>query len=167
MPIDLKLVNQELKRFNRDPKKYKINKINKLETIISPKTDSLTFKAISLGETDNYATYVQFFDMNFKDEPTQRDTERTVIDGIIKHYAKPSVRFNPVKLYCQCADFRFRFEKELYDNAGLIGNWRKYIRQTPLPPIGHPYVNPKHFTGYCKHIWSLLVALRYDDRIEF
>jgi DNA gyrase subunit B len=48
-----------------------------------------------------------------------------------------------------CPDFRFSFEKQLYDKDSLIGNWRRYKRKTPPSvrpakpknpnPIGHDF----------------------------
>jgi len=57
-----------------------------------------------------------------------------------------------------CPDFRYRFEKPLYDVGSLIGNWRRYRRRVgatrTMPPV-----NPRQIPGYCKHVYSLVQAL--------
>ncbi len=62
-----------------------------------------------------------------------------------------------------CADFRFRFAKELYDVGALIGNWQRY---TPVPGSNRGPVNPEERLGVCKHIYSLLTNLERMDYIK-
>ena len=60
-----------------------------------------------------------------------------------------------------CPDFRHRFEKQLFDEKGLVGTFRRY---TPVPGSNRGPVNPKDLLGYCKHINSFLRAM---DRSGF
>lgn len=76
-----------------------------------------------------------------------------------------SDRFSSGVFVHNCPDFRFTWEKPLYDHKGLIGRWRKYIRKTPPPPKGHPYRNPDDKLGFDKHTWSVLFALKGSGRI--
>jgi hypothetical protein len=155
MPVYLKQVQQQLRQFGRQPKKYPKYRVSKAVLRGSPRTKSLSIKAVVHGETNNYMVHVQFFKVDFSEEKVE-GYKKIDIDGETWYYDVPSVRENPVNLKCSDPDFRFRFEKELYDNGGLIGNWRRYTRKTPPPPVGRPYANPEHLMGFCKHIWSLL-----------
>lgn len=63
-----------------------------------------------------------------------------------------------------CRDFRYRFEKELYDIKSMVGNWRRYHF-----PHGHrvrPPVNPEEIPGFCKHLYSFTQTLLNSDLLE-
>jgi hypothetical protein len=60
-----------------------------------------------------------------------------------------------------CPDYRFRFEKEDYDNKFNIGNWRRY---EDYP--GRYRVNPEHIPGICKHILFLLSRLKSQGYVK-
>lgn len=140
--------------------------IQKLETLPAPGINSLIYKAQikSQSTSEIYMTSVQFFGMEFSPEkkPNWIPVE---FNGKPLYYAKPSVSKNEVKLYCQCQDYRFRFEKPNFDRKGQIGNYRRYTRKTPPPPAGYPYANPQNVPGYCKHVHSLLMALNRSQLV--
>jgi len=163
VPVYLHNIERELRRFPRNPEAYPVLRVVKRSFEVQPQPgmNLIRYRIIVRGETDNYLVYVWFYNVKFTDEPTSADDERTVIKRKVFYYKRPSLRENPVRLKCECDDFRFRFEKELYDNGALIGSYRRYTRKTKPPPIGRPYANPKHVMGYCKHIKSFLRML-YD-----
>lgn len=180
MPQSLKNIRKELRQlpsYKYAPKRN-INKYPVLEVIkstfnsrISPGIKSLYFKIVVKGEVNEdrpeqqYLTQVQFFKVEFSDEYKRGYTE-TEINGKPIYFKPPTVSTSEVKLKCQCQDFRFYWEKELYDNKSLIGNWRRYVRKTPPPPEGRPYVNPDELVGYCKHIHNFLEHLKSEGYMK-
>ena len=165
MPLFVSDIKSEMKQFPRTVKQYPRLKIKSLEEVFMVGVKSLLYKSVIEGETDDYLTTVRFFNIEINETKTKQFTEIVKVGDKIKYFKSPGVRSNPVMLKCSCPDFRFRWEKPLFDNKGLIGNWRKYERKTPPPPIGWPYANPDDLVGFCKHIWSLLNALRDSGRV--
>lgn len=162
MPVFLKDVKAELQQFGRSVRKGEYRKqfrVSERQLVkkANLRNRSITYKTVVAGETNNYTVYVQFFGIDFREEPNNANTWLSVdVDGKKWWYRAPSARKNPVHLKCSDPDFRFRFEKPLFDAGGLIGTFRKYKRKTPPPPVGRPYANPDDLLGFCKHIWSLL-----------
>ncbi|MHA2202615.1 MAG: hypothetical protein ACW991_02890 [Candidatus Hodarchaeales archaeon] len=159
MPVDLKAVKRELNQFGRKLNKYPTYRVSKHSFRAAPGISSVMHKGVVHGETNNYMVHVQFFKVKFSKEK-KKDYEPVNVDGTLWYYKVPTIRSNPAKLKCSGPDFRFRFEKELSDEKGLIGNWRRYVRKTPPPPVGRPYANPDHYLGFCKHTYSLLKYLK-------
>jgi hypothetical protein len=167
LPVYLKDVRDELKAFGRNPNKYDKYRVTQVQFRGSEITKSISYKAVVVGATNNYLVHIQFFKVDFLDEdPEKEGYKKITVDGETRWYKTPSVRSNPVNIKCSDPDFRFRFEKELYDNNGLIGNWRRYTRKTPPPPVGRPYANPKHLMGYCKHVNSLIYHLKNTGNLR-
>lgn len=165
MPVYLKDVSRELRQFGRMATKYPTYRVTKLTPLGSDITKSVSYKAVVTGETNNYQVNVQFFKVFYSDD--KKDGYLPVdVDDKKLYYRPPTVRSNPVHLKCSCPDFRFRFEKELYDAGGLVGNWRRYTRKTPPPPVGYPYANPEHYLGFCKHTWSVLDHLKSKGLVK-
>lgn len=165
MPVYLKDVKQELRKFGRQAAKYPVYRVAKITPFGSEITKSVSYKMVVNGETNNYQLNLQFFKVQYSDSKTA-DMKPIDSEGSKLFYKVPSVRNNPVHIKCSCPDFRFRFEKELYDAGGLVGNWRRYTRKTPPPPVGYPYANPKHLLGFCKHVWSALDYLRTKGLVK-
>ncbi len=165
MPVFLKDVKKELRSFGRQAGKYPIYRVSKVTPLGSAITKSVSYKAVVTGETNNYQVNIQFFKVLFQ-ENKKDGFGKIMADGVNMFYKTPTVRANPVHIKCSCPDFRFRFEKELYDAGGLVGNWRRYQRKTPPPPVGHPYANPEHWLGYCKHVWSVLDFLKDKELVK-
>lgn len=167
MAVLLKDVKKDLKKFGRDANKYPKYRIAKITSRASEVTKSISYKAIVYGETNNYQVHVQFFKVMYSETP-KTGYEKIEVDSsgsnsgkkTTLYYKVPTVRDNPVHLKCSDPDFRFRFEKPLYDQGGLIGNWRRYQRKTPPPPVGYPYANPDNHLGFCKHLWSFFDELK-------
>ena len=165
MPVYLKDVKRELRKFGRQAGKYPTYRVSKLTPFGSEITKSVSYKVVVHGETNNYQVNVQFFKVFYSGDkkpnylPVNAEGEKV-------YYRVPTTRSNPVHLKCSCPDFRFRFEKELFDAGGLVGNWRRYTRKTPPPPAGYPYANPEHYLGFCKHIWSALDHLKSKGLVK-
>jgi hypothetical protein len=169
----LKPIKREMVVHGRNPNHYKRLKVLALEIIPAPGVNLAAFKGIIQGETANYVSTIQFTGLEFGEE--EKDSIEAKLGDKTLFFQKPLISRNDVKLKCSCPDFRFRFEKPLFDNKGLIGNWRKYTRVTPPKtrpsnaknpnPDGHDFVEP-YITGYCKHISSLLWSLKTQDLIS-
>lgn len=169
MPLPLKRIKDDMKNsppwkpggLPRDPdKKYSKHKVTKLETLAAPGIKSLTHKAVVKGSTSDYLTVVQWFGVDFQEN--QKDGLVPVgFQKKLLFHRKPSVRQNEVKLKCSCDDFRFTFEKPLFDSKALIGTYRRYRRKT----VDHPVRNQPESNGYCKHLHSLILALKGADII--
>ena len=182
MPVSLPRVKRELKQFGRNPTKYPKPKIMKVTTSAALGVKTLTFRAVvkSQGKemtkpgpnpkgtkkVTNYLVTVQFFNVQFEQKKKDKTWKPIRIDGRLWYYKPPSVRTNLTKLKCPCDDFRWKWEFSLHDEKGLIGNFRKYNRKTPPPPMGYPYANPDEFMGYCKHINNLLLVLKQRGYIR-
>lgn len=167
MPQFLRDIRDELKDFPRNHRKYPRLRIRSFESKAVIHTRSIIYRAAVMGETANYVTSIQFFDIDFFDEKDKKDHPLPVkVHGKIHYHQVPSVGRNTVLLKCSCPDFRFRWEKPLFDNGALIGQWRKYTRVTPPPPVGLPHANPEELMGYCKHVNSLLFALKDSGYVQ-
>jgi hypothetical protein len=173
-----------------DPRKYPKLKVSKIATRPAPGVRTLNFKGIvkSEGTSDkslsNYLVQVQFYGVAFTKEKKEGYIP-IKIGSALWYYRTPTVRTNPVALKCQCEAYRFYFEKWMYDNRANIGNYRRYnakkidkengvdtggetyytlgpgyVRKTPAPPDGRPYLNPDGLMGYCKHLHNFLMALK-------
>ena len=169
MPVALKTVKKDMETapkwspggIPRDPDKYDKFNIQNLESLAAPGIKSLTYKATVRGSTANYIAFVQFFGVDFKETKDQYFDRPQKFQGKIIYHRTPSVKLESVKLKCSCPDFRFTWEKPLFDSKGLIGTFRRYKRKTTdRPPRNKDEVN-----GYCKHINSLLLALRNAEHI--
>jgi hypothetical protein len=183
MPVKTGVVLRELAQYRPGaPKKYTKLPVKKVESIARPGINSLTVRSVVTGEfiretvdakgkatgaksKRKYRTSVQFFEVQFSETKSKFFTAPVAVAKRIMFMHPPNLKENSVKLKCECEDFRFRFEKELFDHKGLIGRFRKYIRKTPKPPEGHPFVNPEEKMGYCKHVNSLLKSLKTSKRI--
>ena len=154
--------------YPRKTSDYPKLRITRLDSRPSVGVKSLTFKAVVKSEetAESYITFVQFFGVSYSKEKDDKHTVPVKVDDTLWYHEMPSIEKHKVSLKCSCYDFRYRMEKELYDKKSLIGNWRKYVRQTPPPPKGYPYANPEHVLMFCKHIWSLLNALKKAGRIK-
>lgn len=175
MPSFLGQLKRQLTAYGRDPNSYDAREVVDLETTALPGARAVRYRATVNGDGDQYSTYVQFFNVSFNSARGGANTELVNVSGATSYHAKPSIARNPVTLKCSCQDFRFNFEKQLFDVQSLIGNWRRYKRRTPPPtrpdqpknpnPIGHDFVNPDDYLGYCKHVRSLLLTLKRTRRI--
>lgn len=180
MPVKTGMVLKELKQFRKGaPNKYNNKlKVTKFEEANAAGINSVTFRGIVTGEfvrqdedggrakRQKYRVAVQFFEVKFSKAKSKFFSIPAKIGKALQFRQVPNLKENTVKLKCSCPDFRFRFEKELFDNKGLIGRFRKYTRKTPPPPEGHPFANPDELMGYCKHVHSFLVRLKDNKQIK-
>ena len=178
MAVKTGVVLRELKQFRSGaPGKYTKLPVKKIESVARPGINSLTVRSVVTGEfirekangskgKRKYRTSVQFFELQFSETKSKFFSVPAKVGGKLMYHQVPNLKENSVKLKCECEDFRFRFEKELFDNKGLIGRFRKYVRKTPPPPEGHPFANPEELMGYCKHVHSLLTSLKNAKRIK-
>jgi hypothetical protein len=185
MATTIKGAKSGLKKFRPGkPKEFK--KLKVLDDVAiraRPGNDSVTYSANveSEGTSDQskdfYKTSIQFFGVEFgKRKSTKHSVPAKDPNGKLIFHSIPSTVTNRVALKCSCDDFRFAFEKQLFDDKSLIGSFRKYKRKTPPGtrpqnpknpnPVGHDFVNPDNLLGFCKHVNSLMRALNKSKFIK-
>jgi len=126
---------------------------------------------------------IYFEGVPFSNEPTEHGipvnpTDKGRVDKNSLYYIEPaSYNTTKVKIYCACPDSQFSFEYQNYiagANPDRYG-YRPYTRKTvPIPtrprnprnpntaidPVtgkkGRDFVNPKNYSGHCKHIYSFV-----------
>lgn len=190
MPILLRKAKTELEKVPRKLTDYaKLSLVGPLDTKFQPGLKAVTFSGNIKSETDPtdmYRNTIQFFDVEYSDKDFSSaikvKTEKDMVlpdgikEGTTMFMRVPTVRGNGVRMKCSCPDFRFFFEKQLFDKNGLIGNWRRYKRKTPPTvrpanpknpnPVGHDFKNPDNYLGMCKHLYSLLVYLKNEGLVK-
>ena len=175
----------------RDEKEYKDLEIVKVgedtftvrpEFLKTGNKGSLYFSAVVKSEypsrknskagTDvapSYKVTVKFEDVIFSDKPKKELTGSIELsNGKTKYFRTPSFSRKEIRVRCQCADFRHRFEHQLKAVGGLFGNARKFKgRTTPKPENGgRPYANATNKLGFCKHIKSLHTFLTKNGYVN-
>lgn len=190
MASNLKDIKKDLKQYRSDkPRGYSDLKV--IDFKVSKPLDAIDIKA-SVGvkqityigavrsemtnpespdHQDIYKVSVRFGDIVFHPEKMNKTDTAIIVNDKTYFYEVPSVGKNKVSLKCQCQNFRFDYEWQLYQDKALIGNWRRYKRLTPPAvrpanptnpnPIGHDFVNPDNYLGYCKHIHNFLKVLAH------
>ena len=166
MPVLLESVKKDLKKL-RDFKKYKVYPVTNTAITPAKGVKTVTYKGDVKGSTDIYNTMIRFHNVEFV-ENIGSDTRKVKFRNVTYYFKNPQEKVNEVQLKCSCHDFRFMFEKQLYDEKALIGRWRKYKRRTPPPPHpdGRPFMNPDDHMGFCKHLWSFMEKLKKDKRLK-
>lgn len=157
MPVLLKDIRADLIDFGRTPSKYPKLPMKVTDVVPMVGVKSITFKTIVKGSSGkNYTTYVQFHGVDFSNQEEDDIDTPIMVKGKEVYYARPSIGVNPVMVFCNCPDFRFRFSKPLYDEKGLIGMWQRYKK---VPGSNRGPVNPDNNLGFCKHINSVVNKL--------
>lgn len=156
----------------RDYTKLRTTKIEKIVKPNKDNTGKVTFTGLVASESSSikYKVWAEFSKLEFKSIESKtfsnKITTRRGGKRISLFYKTPSAKKNPVKLRCQCQDFRHRFENPLAKAGGLVGGARKYTRKTDPWPVGRPEVNSTSKLGICKHINSFLLALNDKDMVK-
>lgn len=157
-------------KVKRDAKDYgHFYPVKNLKTVAMIGVKTIMFKAESTGSNgDIYNLSIQFKGVDYSDKPEKDRVAVTIVDKeelngkAVHFYAKPSASKSPCAVVCSCQDFRFRWEKQLFDASALIGNWERY---TPVPGSTAPSVNPNNALGVCKHLYSMAEALKNSGLI--
>ena len=96
---------------------------------------------------------VQLRNVQYSDDKKEGWKAARLPDKLI--YYKPlSFLDDPVGLKCECEQFRFMFEWYLNQKGALIGGPRHYQHKHMRPPV-----NPGHYIGVCKHVYSFVETL--------
>jgi len=166
MPTFIEITNQMRKL--RAPEKYPGYRVVDFKTQASPGIKTVLYRGSVRGEESEYATYMQFRNVEFSEEEKTgfipyEATDRTG-GSKMSFYKIPELNRNPVALKCSCPDFRFFAEYPLYKAKSLIGQFRRYVRVSP--PSGRPPKNPENILMYCKHIWSFANALKESELVK-
>jgi len=158
-------ITDEMKKL-RDPSIYANYQVRTFVTQASPGTKQVMYKGTVQGEEMEYPVYVQFRQVEFSDEEKEGfvpyETKDREGNPIMKYYKIPELDHNNVALKCQCSDFRFFWEFPLYRVGSLIGSFRRYVRKTTT----RPPKNPDNIVGYCKHLFSLIQALKASNLVK-
>ena len=121
-----------------------------------------------------YLVTVLFERIKYRNEPTPLSSEVVTYRNKLRYFTEPRWNKNPVKMSCQCQDFKFKFHWDLASFGGLIGKRQPYDRITADPTKANfkafengelekkprDFANPTGKIGYCKHINTLLLELK-------
>lgn len=169
MSTTLKKIYSDLSKFQRVANDYPTLKVKNLESTPFVKDERIIYKANIIGEkkpkkpVQLYTAYIEFQDVVFT-ETKDNDYSIKEINRGKKIYHKPiTVDRRNIQLRCNCADFGFRFSKQLYDVEGLIGMYRKYKR---VPGSTRPPVNPNDYLGVCKHLHNFIEHLKIMGKVK-
>ncbi|MGI0075925.1 MAG: hypothetical protein ACREAU_00785 [Nitrosopumilaceae archaeon] len=123
-------------------------------------TKMLLFRGTANNQGRKYKTTVGFSKVTFEKENTDSNVTFKASDGQDYNIIPIKLGVNNVRVRCQCLDFYYRFGGFDYTDKSLYGRAPKpYVRKTPPPPIGRPFVNPMKTPGVCKHIMKTIKAL--------
>jgi len=90
-------------------------------------------------------------------------------ETIYFYHGKSTANFNttPVRVSCGCKAYYFYFE-HWNVSAGCHARRERipYVRKTPPPPEGRPYINPQHLPGMCKHLMALADVLMNSGEVS-
>jgi hypothetical protein len=182
MPVSLKRIKKELQAdipkvgkgadgdykftppniVGRKVKNYTQLKISKVVKEANEKVGKIKVTCLSASESTStkYKVYCEFYEAKFSAIETKLFKHPIEVrkDGkkVTIYHKDLKYGTNPVRLRCQCMDFRHRFQKPLKDADGLFGGFIGYTRKTPAWPEGNPLANSTNKLGICKHISSLL-----------
>jgi hypothetical protein len=146
--------------------------ITKFTERVDSKEGKITFQSISASETTStkYKLTIQFFDVSYSPVETRANSiEMKEKIGSKKEtlWLKPlTYGGNPVKMRCQCMDFRHRFQAPLREEDGLFGGFIPYTRKTDPWPVGYPSVNSTNKLGICKHLSSFLAVIESEGYLK-
>lgn len=138
--------------------------VKNLQTVAMIGVKTIMFKAESTGSNgDIYNCSIQMKGVDFSETAEKDRVAVSIVDKEelngkkVWFYKKPSLTKSPCAVHCTCSDFRFRWEKPLFDASALIGSFEKY---TPVAGSTRPSVNPNGALGVCKHLYSMAEALK-------
>lgn len=107
------------------------------------------------ASSGHYRVFVYFTDVKTSSSKSDK-TPVEVDDGIFS--AKMSMGSDPVKVRCDCHDFRWRFAYYNKKNDSLYGaEPPPYKRVTNRPPV-----NPKKLPGMCKHLLNVVKHMKQN-----
>ena len=117
-----------------------------------------------------YGVLIQFTGVEILDNPPEgndlwtKDYKEIEYNRQKYYIRKIDVKKNPMLVRCSCKDYFFTWRWENFKYNALYGALgRKYIRKTPPPPAGYPYRNPTKVTGFCRHIYQVMMLLKNND----
>lgn len=124
----LKKIKKDLLRYGRMPQNYHDARVLKgsIEIIYSKGTNSIRYIGIVQGRSAKYRVQVNFFNVEYVENRDLVHNMPARVNRKLFWFKQPNFRDNPVKIKSTDPDFRFRFEKELFDKKALIGNWTRY-----------------------------------------
>ena len=153
----------------RKNKDYPATRVRLVSTTVSPGVKSLTINAEAYGE-DFYPVRMVFYQVDFSETKDAVHPIPAVLGGPggarKQYYMSPiSAKKNPVRLYCECFDFRFTWE--FYNKKHEV----LYPARVPHPytrkTTTYPERNPLHLPGFCKHTAGLIGELRTRGLLKY
>ena len=153
----------------RKNKDYPATKIKLVSTSVAPGVKSLTINAEAHGE-GLYPVRMVFYQVDFSEVKDAVHTIAAVLGGSggqrTQYYMAPiRAQKNPVRLYCECFDFRFTWEFYNKKHEAL------YPARVPHPytrkTTTYPERNPLHLPGFCKHTAGLIEVLRTRGLLKY
>lgn len=110
-------------------------------------------KTVSNGH--QYESAIEFDNVNYRDDGPAKfkgtDNEEHRLDRL-------TLNSVDVNINCTCADFKYRFAQQHFQNKSLVGEPpEQYVK---VPGSNRPPVNPDNVLGACKHILALENTLK-------
>lgn len=111
-----------------------------------------------------YPLNIKFYNVSFSDKKNNKHSIR-VNTGHGNFIWQEPLRKNrhPVEIRCTCKDHYFRFwwwDDKTKSHFGR--KFPKYVRKTDT----RPEVNPGHHSGFCKHLYSLVLKLEQEGLLK-
>lgn len=155
---------------------FERRKVGPIKKLAFPRNQELEFRANVEGAQENYVTRIRFKKIKFSDTKSKGKITAQTSAGNDVFADRPDMTNKTMEVFCSCPDFRFAFEFQLFRRGGLDRpTFRKYSRKTPPPvrpekpknpnPIGHDFVNPDNRLGFCKHLLSMINALKARGQV--
>lgn len=167
--ITIPVILRDMKKM-RDPHTYPHLKFHNFSSKGAPGIKVVNFTAYAdaiTGDPLEYKVMVQLHGVVFVDIQGAQIPKGVVavdmINGKTAYFVPPELRDTPVKLFCACPDWRFRWQYPLYRKRATIGAYRHYVK---VPGSNRPPVNPDNILGVCKHQYSLLGMLQSAGMIR-
>jgi hypothetical protein len=131
--------------------------VNVLRTKFEPyvPSEKLIVVADTVSNNHQYQTAIEFDNVNYQENGLASfkgtDGEEHKIDRLTMNSVDVNVN-------CTCADFKYRFAHQHYQNKSLVGEPpEQYVK---VPGSNRPPVNPDNVLGACKHILALEKQLK-------
>lgn len=164
MPVLLSRIVGDLRQFNRNLRTYNplMAKLHNVEAKVEEKTIMFEGTVKSESSKQTYEPKIRFHEIDFQATKDALHPMEVFYNNKTYYAETPSLSTHPVSVSGTCSDFRFTFQKQLFDAGALIGKWDTYQRKT----IDRPQRNPRNRLGICKHLGSFFHHLQRVSKIS-
>lgn len=150
--------NELLKNTERVTPNYRLTqaiKVSDLDIDYSINTKVISFHGMIHTTHGHYGVIAEFHGIDV----TEGLTEDEILNGFLP---KPSLADHDIKVYCNCPNYRFRFDiPNRKHNAGTGQPFGTYHKKTDRKPN-----NPRELPGVCYHLIEFLDYLHSQGFIH-